>query len=90
MNCQSLQELEKNLNEKFPFGIPRKEIGKATGNILHPRTCANWDCLEQGIAGRFKIGRNTVYPVDGVVDYIKSKTIAVNREGDHEQNVPRI
>ena len=75
MNEQTLKELEKILNEKFPFGVPRKEIGKATGKILHPRTCANNDCNQdqEGIPGRFKIGRNTVYPVQGVIDFIKSK-----------------
>jgi hypothetical protein len=77
MNEQDLQELEKKLSEKFPFGIPRKEIGRATGNVLHPRTCANDDCSGQGVSGRFKIGRNTVYPVQGVVDFIKSKTNAI-------------
>ena len=75
MNDRALQELEKSLNEKFPFGIPRKEIGKATGNILHPRTCANDDCLGVGVPGRFKIARNTIYPVKCVIDFIESKTI---------------
>jgi len=73
MDKQMLQELKKILNERFPFGIPRKEIGKATGSILHPRTSANLDCLGKGIQGRFKIGRNTIYPVQDVIEFIKSK-----------------
>ena len=73
MQEKKLLELEQQLTEKFPFGIPRKEIGKATGNVLHPRTCANDDCNGDGISGRFKIGRNTVYPVVGVIEKIKSK-----------------
>lgn len=60
MNEQALQELEKILKEKFPLGVPRKSIGRATGGILHPRTCANLDCLGVGITGRFKIGRSTI------------------------------
>ena len=48
MNAQVLQQLEKKLSEKFPIGIPRKEIGRATGNVLHPRTQANLDCLGEG------------------------------------------
>ena len=76
MNEKVLQELEKTLAEKFPFGVPRKEIGKATGGILHPRTCANLDCLKQGVPNRFKIGRNTIYPVQSVIGFIKSKTVA--------------
>jgi hypothetical protein len=77
MNEKAIQELEKLLEKKFPFGIPRKEIGKATGSILHPRTCANNDCRQEGISGRFKIGRNTVYPVQGVIDFIRSKMTTV-------------
>ena len=77
MNEEDLQELKKTLNEKFPFGIPRKEIGKATGNVCHPRTSANLDCIGEGIAGRFKIGRITVYPVHCVIDFIKSKIVVV-------------
>lgn len=81
MNEQTLKALEKTLNEKFPFGIPRKEIGKATGGILHPRTCANLDCLGVGIAGRFKIGRNTIYPVKNTISFAKAKMVVdPNRE----------
>ena len=69
----SFNVLEKILQEKYPFGIPRKEIGKATGGILHPRTCANLDCLKQGIPGRFKCGRNTIYPVQSVIYFLQSK-----------------
>jgi len=69
----SINALKKRLEEKYPFGIPRKEIGKATGSIFHPRTCANADSIGDGISGRFKIGRNTIYPVVGVMEKIKSK-----------------
>ncbi|MFO8240605.1 MAG: hypothetical protein R6T90_06375 [Dissulfuribacterales bacterium] len=81
MNEKTLEELEKILTEKFPFGIPRKEIGKATGNILHPRTSANLDCLGEGIPGRFKIGRNTIYNVRSVIDFIKAKIVVESGRG---------
>jgi len=77
MNEKTLQELEKTLSEKYPFGIPRPQLGKATGNLLHPRTQANLDCFGTGIKGRFRIGRLIVYPVAGVIDFLKSKTEAV-------------
>ncbi len=82
MNEQTQRELEETLKKNFLFGIPRKEIGKATGYILHPRTCANLDSLKIGIPNRFKIGRNTIYPVQSVIDFIKSKTIAVVQKGE--------
>ncbi|MBT4199403.1 hypothetical protein [Desulfobacula sp.] len=78
MNEQVLQKLEKILSEKFPFGIPRKEIGKATGGILHPRTEANNDCSgEDNIQGGFKIGRQKIYPVKSVIGKLKSKMTSV-------------
>jgi len=73
----SLKALERTLSEKFPFGIPRKEIGRATGNLLHPRTCANLDCIGQGISGRYKCGRNTIYPVKNAISYIQAKIVVV-------------
>jgi len=82
MNEQTLQKLEKTLNEKFPLGIPRKEIGRATGSVLHPRTQANLDCLGEGIKDRFKIGRNTIYPVQNVIDFLESKMTTVASIGD--------
>ncbi len=78
MNEQAFQELEKLLNEKFPFGIPRKEIGRATGGILHPRTEANSDCSgDDAIQGGFKIGRQKIYPVSGVMRKIKLKMTTI-------------
>ena len=69
----SLKDLEKTLNEKFPFGVPRAKIGEATGGIFHPRTEANNDCSGEPIPGRFKIGRQMIYPVSGIIQKIKSK-----------------
>ena len=82
----SLKAFEKYLNEKFPFGIPRKEIDRATGGILCPRTMANLDCLGEGIPGRFKIGRNTIYPVHCAIDYLRSKITQVADGGKYEQH----
>ncbi len=75
MNKQALKELEKLLKERFPIGIPRKDLGHATGNVLHPRTEANRDCAGEGIPGGFKCGRQMIYPVPGVIQYLKSKMI---------------
>lgn len=80
MDDPVLQALEEKLSEKFPFGIPRKKIGVATGGILHPRSLANLDCLGKGIEGRFKIGRSTVYPVDCVLAFIRSKMTVLEAE----------
>jgi hypothetical protein len=68
-----LNDLKEKLIDEFPLGVPRKYIGQATGRILHPRTMANLDSLGQGIEGRFKIGRHTIYPVDCIIRHIKKK-----------------
>ena len=65
--------LKKNLDVKFPFGIPRNKLGEATGGVLHPRTEANRDCLKCGIPGKFNIGRGAVYPVAGVLQYLQNR-----------------
>jgi hypothetical protein len=72
-----LQELEKTLSEKFPAGIPRSQLSFATGGIVKGPHAANMDCHGVGIKGRFKVGKLTVYPTKNVVEFIRSKTIAV-------------
>ena len=69
----ALKNLEEILSKNFPMGVRRCDLKKATGGILHPRTCANDDCNGQGIQGRFKIGRNTIYPIREIISFIKSK-----------------
>lgn len=73
----AIQQLEASLIKKYPCGVPRRDIGSATGGILHSRTCANEDSLGNGVPGRFRVGRLTVYPVPGVIQKIKSKLVAV-------------
>lgn len=82
MDEQTQQKVEKFLNAEYPLGIPRKIIGKATGGVLNSRHCANLDCLGEGIKNRFKIGRNTIYPVQNVIDFIKAKTVLVANRGE--------
>jgi len=71
---QSLADLEQSLRENYPGGVPRNKIGKATGDILHPRTCSNEDSLGYGIIGRFIVGRNTIYPISGIMKKVRDKT----------------
>ncbi|WP_300462727.1 hypothetical protein [Desulfobacula sp.] len=71
----SLKALEVFLRENFPLGIPRTKIGNATGGMFHPRTMANLDCQKCGIPGRFKIGRQTIYPIAGTLEYLRKKIV---------------
>lgn len=57
--------------------ILRTKLSEKTGGLLHGRTMANLDSLGIGISGKISIGRKVAYPVEAVVDYLKSK-VTVN------------
>jgi hypothetical protein len=64
-------ELIKSLADKWQAPIVvRHEVGKFSGGLLNPRTMANRDSAGTGVAGRFKIGKKTVYPVDSLVQFL--------------------
>ena len=70
---QAMAALEQSLKATRPGGVPRNQIGEATGGILHPRTCANDDSNGNGIKGRFRVGRKIVYPIPGIMEKIRDK-----------------
>ncbi len=78
MESETWTKVQNQLEEKYPFGILRKELNKATGGILNPGTEANRDSLGCGIPGRFKIGRQTAYPVAGVVSSMRKRMVAID------------
>lgn len=47
----SKDELKRQLLETCPPIIARGEVGKITGGLLHPRTCANLDSQGLGPKG---------------------------------------
>ncbi|MDD2389011.1 MAG: hypothetical protein PHP23_04670 [Desulfobacterales bacterium] len=73
MNEEILQKLQTDLEKRFPFGIPRKKLTEATGEVLHGRTEANKDSLGCGIEGRYMIGNQVIYPVQSVIHRIRTK-----------------
>ena len=73
MDKNTLDNLEQRLHKEYPFGIPRKQIGVATGGLLHPRTMANLDSAGAGIPGSYKFGRQMIYPVSPTVKFIIKK-----------------
>lgn len=68
-----LEKLQEQLEKQYPCGIPRKDLGRATGGLLHPASMANRDCDGIGIPGAFMVGKYVVYPVGGVIDYLQKK-----------------
>ena len=70
---EALKSLQESLKNNYPMGVPRPELGRATGNILHPRTQANRDCMGCGINERFKVGKVIVYTIPGVLDHVRQQ-----------------
>ena len=61
------------LAEKWPSAIvARSEVKSFSGGVLNPGTLANLDCLGRGPAGRFKIGKKTVYSVESLVQFMSA------------------
>jgi len=54
---QRKEELKRQLLETCPPIIARGEVGKITGGLLHPRTCANLDSQGQGPKGKVAMGK---------------------------------
>lgn len=65
------------LIKRFPMGyVPRSKIEDATGGILHPKTMANRDTdkTKKSIVGSVKIGGKVCYPIEEIINFIKSET----------------
>jgi len=74
LNFNLIQQIRTKLNQAYPLGlIPRRELGKATGGLLNPRTEANKDCLGQGIKDPVLVGRQICYKTERVVEYFEGK-----------------
>ena len=52
--------------------VPRSQVGKFSGGMLHPRTMANWDSLGVG-PPRTRFKRKVFYPVDGLVKWLEQR-----------------
>jgi len=72
----NLEALQKDLERRFPFGIPRNKLKEATGGVLNAHTASNLDSRGFGIPDRFFIGNRTFYPVKSVIEYIEAKIMA--------------
>ena len=74
-----MNELEELYNTLPPI-VARQSIGKLTGGIIQPGTCANLDCLGLGPEGRFLIGKKVVYPRDAFLKWLEARIKAQQRK----------
>lgn len=55
-----------------PF-VARKESDRFSGGTVSPKYMANLDSMGKGPQGRFRIGRQIVYPVSEFVRWLESR-----------------
>lgn len=67
-----------NLRNSLPPIFPRSEVGRLTGGIIQPGTCANLDSLGRGVGpeGRMRIGKKIVYTREAFIAWLASRVKA--------------
>lgn len=53
--------------------VARSQVGVFSGGLIAPGTLANADSAGNGPEGRFRIGRNTGYPVESLVRWLENR-----------------
>ena len=53
--------------------VARAEVSRFTGGAVSPKTLANADSSGVGPAERILIGRNVVYPVTALVEWLRGR-----------------
>ena len=59
----------------LPAVVRRADLTRLTFGILNSKTAANLDSLNKGIPGRTRIGKYVVYPKEGVLRYLRQRTV---------------
>ena len=54
--------------------IPRPKLPEATGYLMTPSYAANLDSRGEGPPGRFRIGRQVVYPKKQLFDWLRARS----------------
>lgn len=73
-NMNGFEELYNTLPPIFA----RQSVGKLTGGIIQPGTCANLDSLGLGVGpeGRFFIGKKVVYTREAFLKWLEARVKA--------------
>jgi len=71
---EAAAEIIRQAGERWPSTfVPRSQVPKFTGNLIAVGTLANRDSDGTGVEGAFKIGRQVVYPVTALVEWLISR-----------------
>ena len=74
-NSVSLKALADNWPSPY---VAREEIDRFTGGLLTAKYCANLDSQGRGIRGRIRCGRKIGYPTRSVVEFMESRSSALD------------
>lgn len=59
---------------KWPSSlVARNEVKSFTGGAFSGKSLANFDSQGTGPEGRFKLGRQTVYPVESLIMWLEER-----------------
>lgn len=73
MHNKAMEQYRKELLEKLPSVVTRKQALEAVGNIYSPRTLSNIESRNEGPKTKLRIGRQVAYNRDDFVDFIMSR-----------------
>ncbi len=63
----------RDMAEKWPSTmVARSQVSIFTGGAISGKTVANADSQGTGPEGRFKVGRQIVYPVDAFISWLET------------------
>ena len=72
---KAFEEMKKNWPSPI---VARTEVKKFTGGALSEKRLANLDSKGEGPAGRFRLGKKIVYPVDPFISWLEGRAEAIN------------
>ena len=68
----------KDLADKWPSSIvARSQVSNFSGGVLNSKYLANLDSLGRGVKGRIRVGRQIVYSVDALIEFMEQRAEAV-------------
>lgn len=54
--------------------VARKEVGRFTGGVVHPKTLSNLDSQGMGPNSRFRMGHNVFYTVAEFIRWLEKRS----------------
>lgn len=53
--------------------VERQKIAEFSGGLIEPKSLANLDAQNKGPAGRIKVGKKVIYPVEELIRWLEGR-----------------